>query len=196
MGNLLIATAEIEGIRPLLWHAFTPEAIPASGKRERTGVAGNDPTEWQRTVLITADRQLYLPPSAVFGCLREAARFTRKGRGSIQTAVAATLQVRDEQVLVDRFLPEGQLPTEPTALVYLYVTSVRNPATKGRNIRYRVAAAAGWRITFSILWDRTVVSRGEMEAVLIDSGRLVGIGNGRQIGFGRFEIQSFRVIEN
>jgi hypothetical protein len=194
MGNQLNARVTITGTRPLLWHAFGPDAIPVSGKRERTGVAGNDPEEWRRTVLMTESQQLYLPPDYIFGCLRDAARFTRKGRGSIQSALAATLQVLDERVLLDRFLPP-EPPTSDAAPVFLHVSSVRNPATKARNVRYRVAAAAGWTATFQLRWDRTVVSRGELEAVLIDAGRLVGIGSGRQIGLGRFEVGSFETID-
>lgn len=193
MSNILHASVQIEGTRPLLWHAFTPAAIPVGGKRERSGVAGNDPDEWRQTVLVTEDRQLYLPAAAVFGCLRDAARFTRRGRGSIQAAVAATLQVRDERVLVDRFLPDEPLPTDPDEPVYLHISSVRNPATKGRNIRYRVAASPGWHTSFTVQWDRTVVSRNELEAVLLDAGRLVGIGNGRSIGLGRFALRSFTI---
>jgi hypothetical protein len=196
MSNILIAQVQIGGTRPLLWHAFTPEAIPVSGKRERTGVAGNDPDEWKKTVLTTPERQLYLPSTAVFGCLRDAARFTRKGRGTVQSALVATLRVTDDHILVDRFLPPEPLPTSEQTPVYLHVSSVRNPATKARNVRYRVAANAGWQASFCVRWDRTVLSRGELEAVLIDGGRLVGIGSGRQIGFGRFEVRSFEAQES
>jgi hypothetical protein len=115
-------------------------------------------------------------------------------RGSIQSAVAATLQVADDRVLVDRYLPDP-LPTDIEAPVYLDIRSVKNPATKGRNVRYRVAASPGWALTFHILWDKTIVSRGEMESVVIDAGRLVGIGDGRAIGFGRFTVNSFDVTE-
>lgn len=195
MPNPLIATAAIEGTRPLLWHAFTPDAIPASGKRERTGVAGNDPDEWRRTVLTTAERQLYLPAAAVFGCLRDGARFTRKGRGSIQPALVATLQVLDERILIDRFLPAEPLSTDEQSPVFLHISSVKNPATKARNVRYRVAASTGWQASFRLRVDRTVISRGELEAVLIDSGQLIGIGSGRQIGLGRFAVRSFEVSE-
>lgn len=196
MGNLLISHVTIEGTRPLLWHSFGVDAIPVSGKRERTGVAGNDPDEWRRTVLITPERQLYLPASAIFGCLRDGARFTRKGRGSIQPALVATLQVLHERVLIDRFLPPEPLPTTEDALVFLDIRSVRNPATKGRNVRYRVAASPGWQATFAVRVDRTVISRSELEAVVIDTGRLVGIGSGRQIGLGRFDVRSFEVRED
>lgn len=192
MANILEAEVTIKGTRPLFWHVFGPDAIPLE-KQERTGVAGNDPEEWKKTVSYTKERQLYVDPSYIFGTIRDGAKYTKSGRGSIQTVVAATLQVVEDRVLVDRFLPEGELPTDPELPVYLDVRSVRNPATKGRNVRYRVAASTGWQITFHILWDKTLVNRGQMEAVLIDAGRLSGIGDGRSIGYGRFETVSLTV---
>lgn len=193
MGNILTAKVTVCGTRPLLWHRFGPDALPLE-KKERTGVAGNDPEEWKRTVLATKDGQLYLEPSYVFGCLRDGAKFTKKGKGSIQALVAATLQVMDDRVLVDRKMP-GELTTDDTQPVYLDIRSVRNPTTKARNVRYRIAASSGWSLTFNLLWDATIVSRGEMSAVIIDAGRLVGLGDGRSIGFGRFTVVDFVVNE-
>lgn len=77
----------------------------------------------------------------------------------------------------------------------MHIASVRNPSTKARNIRYRVAASAGWKLSFNLLWDKTIVSRGEMEAVCRDAGVLVGLGDGRSIGFGRFEIEEFQIAD-
>ena len=188
MANMITARVQIEGVRAILWHHFGPDALPLE-KRERTGVAGNDPEEWHRTVLMTAERQLYLDPSYIFGCLRDAARYTPKGKGSIQVALTATLQIADDRILVDRFVPEEPLPTDPTAAVYMDIRSVRNPSTKARNVRYRVAAAPGWTTRFTLLWDRTIVSQTEMRAVLHDAGQLVGLGDGRSIGYGRFTIR-------
>jgi hypothetical protein len=185
MANLLRATITITGVRPLLFNRFGPDTNPASGKKERTGVAGNDPEEWRRSVSVTAERQIYLDPTAIFGCLRDAARYTPRKRGTLQPWLASTLQVESERILVDRYLPDP-LPTDPEQLVYLDIRSVRNPATRARNVRYRVAAAPGWSTTFQISWDRTVVGRDEMKAVVLDAGRFVGLGDGRAIGFGRF----------
>jgi len=185
MANILTATIAITGTRPLLWNRFGPDTIPVGGRRERSGVAGNDPDEWKRSVRITTENQLYLDPTAIFGCLRDAARYTPRKRGTLQPFVAATLQVRDERVLVDRFLP-AHPSTDATQPVYLDIRSVRNPATRGRNVRYRVAAAPGWRTIFTIEWDLTIVSRQELLAVLLDAGRFVGLGDGRTVGFGRF----------
>lgn len=190
--NIVHMMVSICGVRPLLFHSFGPDAIPLE-KQERTGVAGNDPEEWKKTFLATKEGQLYLEPSYIFGCVRDAARYTKKGKGSIQAAMSATLQVLDERVLLDRFMPDmgagKSLGTDPDEPVYLDVRSVRNPSTKGRNVRYRVAASTGWRCRFTLMFDKTIVSRAEMESVLRDAGTLVGLADGRSIGFGRFTVE-------
>lgn len=205
--NILKARVEIKGTRPILFHHFGPDAIPLE-KQEKTGVAGHDPEEWRRTCLVTKDGQLFMPPTYIFGCVRDGAKYTKKGRGSIQKSVVATLQVTSDRVLLDRYFlgfPNGHSfdakTAEPPANdadlpVYMDIQSVRNPSTKGRNIRYRIGASTGWRCSFDLMWDKTIVSRNEIESVLIDSGKLVGLGDGRLIGLGRFDIESFQVEES
>jgi hypothetical protein len=191
MPNLLQAAITIEGTRPLIWNHFGPEAIPLT-KQEKRGVAGNDPDEWRQKVLFDpTTRQLYSLPIAIFSCLREAAKFTKKGRGTLMSDMGATLQVFNDRVLVDRYLPDEPIPTDQNEPVYLDVQSVRNPATKARNVRYRIAASPGWRAQFTIFWDKTIIDRTQMQAVLHDAGKLVGLGDGRSIGFGRFTLVSF-----
>lgn len=206
MGNILTAKVHIEGVRPLLWHRFGPDSIPLE-KQEKDGVAGNCPSEWRKTVLATKDGQLYLEPSYIFGTLRDGAKYTTRGRKTLRDVVAATLQVTDDRILTDRHFvgfPNGhsfdiktaETPSEdPELPVYLDVRSVKNPATKARNVRYRVAASVGWNIIFNIMWDKTMVSRQEMEAIAIDAGRFIGLGDGRNIGFGRFTVESFDVSD-
>lgn len=187
---IIEARVSIEGTRPLLWHHFGPDALPLE-KGERTGVAGNDPEEWKKTVLYTSNRQLYIEPSYAFATIRDGAKYTKKGRGSIQTAVVATLQVTDERILIDRFLPEEPVRNALEEPVYVDVRSVVNPSTKGRNVRYRVAASKGWQATFNMLWDVTIVSRSEMKSAIRDAGKLCGIGDARNIGFGRFDVVDY-----
>lgn len=192
MSNIIKATVQVEGLRALLWHHFGADALPLE-KQERTGVAGNDPEEWRKTVLMTSSRQLYLQPTYIFGCVRDAAKYTKKGKGSLQSAVSATLQIEDARVLVDRFVPNEPIPTDAELPVYMDVRSVRNPSTKGRNVRYRVAASPGWKTSFTLVWDKTIIDRTSMQAILNDAGQLVGLGDGRNIGFGRFSVESFEV---
>lgn len=176
---MLQAKISIIGKRPILFHSFSVDSIPLE-KKERTGVAGNDPEEWKRSVLKTHENQLYVDSSYIFGCLRDGGKHIKSGRGSIQPKVASTLIVLDEQVLLDRFVPsESELTQDKTQPVYLDVRSVKNPATKGRNVRYRIAAASGWQASFTIEWEGTIVSRGEMQSVLSSAGSFVGLGDGR-----------------
>lgn len=206
MGNIITAAVTIRGTRPFWQHHFGPDAMPLE-KQERTGVAGNDPEEWRRTCSVTNDGQLYFDASYIFGCLKGGAVYTKSGRGNVSAKLAATLQVTDDKVLLDRFwpgFPNGHAfdtksaeppPRDDSQPVYMDVRGVVNPSTKGRNVRYRVSAATGWQATFHVLWDKTIVSRNEMESVLIDSGRLVGVGSGRKIGMGRFEVVSVELGE-
>lgn len=192
--NIATALVRIKGTRAVLWHRFGPEAISLE-KKEKIGVAGNNPEEWKNTVLKTDKNQLYLEPSYIFACIRDGAKYTRKGRGTLQPSISATLQVLDERVLLDRYLPKN-LTMDQNDLVYLDVRSVKNPVTKARNIRYRVCSSPGWSAIFNITWDKTVISKNEMNAVIIDAGMFSGVGDARNIGFGRFEVEEFNVIEN
>lgn len=198
LGNQIQATVLVQGVRPLLWHHFGPDAIPLQ-KQEKQGVAGNNPQEWQSTVCMTATRQLFVPNTYLFGCLRDAAPYTKRGK-RFQLEITSTLQILDDPVLItNRFVPaspshvqEGQQPIELPE-VYVYVAGVRNPSTGARNIRYRIACAPGWQCSFRLQWDKTVVPRELMQSLCLDAGRMVGLGDGRCIGFGRFEVLAFEL---
>lgn len=144
--------------------------------------------------MVTKEGQMYIRGTYIFGMIRDAAKYTKKGKGSLQSLVAATLQVEDPIILLDRFVPEaGDPPKDIAAPVYIDVCGVRNPSTKARNVRYRLGASAGWIATFGIIWDKTIVNRDQMRAILNDGGTLVGLGDGRSIGNGRFVVNSFEV---
>lgn len=145
-------TAEIKiiGTRPFWFHALPIEGF-GDKRKEKTGTAGNDPEEWRKTYRANEDGQLFMPPEMIFGCLRNAAKHTKKGRGSIMKIVAATLQVTDSQILFDRSMPKDDPPmNELDKDVYLDVRGVRNPSTRGANIRYRVALSPGWKATLNL----------------------------------------------
>src|SRR5580698_9817485 len=137
--NIVRVSVSITGKRPLLQHHFGPEALPLE-KGERTGVAGNDPEEWKRTCMVTVEGQLYIPGAYIFSALRDGARHTKKGKGSIQSLVGATLQVEEERILLNRWMPKD-ITTDHDQPVYIDVCGVRNPTTKARNVRYRLAAS-------------------------------------------------------
>jgi hypothetical protein len=194
MSNMLSALIEIIGTRPLLFNRFGPDAIPLI-RGERTGVAGNDPEEWKQRICWNEQRQLFLDAPAVFAMIRDGGRYTKRGRGTLQTAIVATVHVEEERIFLDRFLPEGTVPAEPTAPVFIDVRGVRMKASGARNVRYRLAASKSWRASFHVIWDKSLVSRNQLKAACIDAGKYVGIGDGRTIGFGRFEVSTFEVAD-
>lgn len=206
MSKLVQAQIEVKGIRPLLWHAFGREAIPLK-KGERTGVAGNDPEEWKRTVLTTKSGELFVRDTYFFACFRNGGKNTKKGRGSMMRDVGSTLQIVEMRVPIlgeDGVVltipnwnggPPETLSEDFENPIYLHVDGVTNPGSRAKNVRYRVAAKEGWRAKLTARWDATIVNRNIMETIAIDGGRLHGVGDGRAIGFGRFEIEAFVVKE-
>lgn len=184
---------KIRGVRSLLLHCFSNETLSLE-RKARTGVAGNDPYEWKNSYTSTKEGQLYVVPSYIFGCLREASFYTKNGRGSIQSKFSATMQVLEDKILFNRFMPTDEnefLSRQSDDDVYLDVRAVRNPTTKGRNVRYRVAMSEGWETEFTLQWDDTIVASAQVHQVLIDAGSLIGLADGRKIGFGRFEVVSY-----
>lgn len=205
MTNILSAKVSIRGIRFLAWHHFGVDALPLEA-REKTGVAGNDPEEWKRSVLMDDERKLYLLPTYFFGCIKGGGRTVKKGKGNLLTAIASTLQVVDDQIFVSNEADVLTLPNPPQMIeagsqktdklppCFVEIIGVRNPSTKARNIRYRVVAKAGWQCSFTLLWDATVIDRRSMEMAIVNAGQLVGIGDGRgSIGYGRFNVETFDV---
>lgn len=190
------AKITIVGKKPLLLNSFSEELLSFEGRKEKRGSKGNDPEEWKQTVMMDEDRKLFLGNDNIFACLKDGSKYVKEGRGSIQKKLVASLQIEEDRVfLEDRALPEeDELTRDATQKVYLDVRVVNNPNTKGRNLRYRIACCKGWRTSFHISWDASLVAVGKMQLAVEDAGNLAGIGDGRSIGFGRFDVESFTLI--
>ncbi|HJV16442.1 MAG TPA: hypothetical protein VJ546_03505 [Bacillales bacterium] len=190
------AKVKIVGKRPLLFNNFTLDSIPLE-RVKKTGVAGNNPDEWKTSYSATKDGQLYLDPSQVFGNIREGARYTKNGgRSTFQPTIASTLQILDNQILLNQFLTDiNAITKDSTQPVYIDARSVFMPRTRARNIRYRLAVNVGWEASFEIAWEETLINERQMESICRDAGIYAGLGDGRKIGFGRYDLSSFEVSD-
>ncbi|WP_414576239.1 hypothetical protein [Anabaena sp. CCY 9402-a] len=206
MDNILQAKVSILGTRTLAIHHFGIDALPLEAK-EKDGVAGHSPNEWKKTVLMDEERQLFLLPTYFFGCIKYGGKTVKRGKSNLLADIASTLQVMDDQIYICSGDGPIQLPDPPQVIeagtikseklpdTYVEVIGVRNPSTKARNIRYRVAVKPGWQCSFTILWDSVVVDRKSLETAIINAGTLVGVGDGRQsIGYGRFEVTGLTIL--
>lgn len=189
------ATMHCTGTRPLLFNVFSVEDLSTT-RKSKSGSAGNSHDEWRTKYRITKDRQFYLTPDCAFGCLKAAAAYTKIGKGNISKKLAATLQVFSDKILIDRYLPgewdnlsTDKIPTSTLEDVYLDIRGVMNPNTKGRNVRYRVSCKPGWQTSIDIGWDDSIISKEQIKSVVTDAGVLIGLGDGRAIGLGRFDAE-------
>lgn len=204
--NIVHVHVTIRGTRPLWQHGFGPDALPIK-PQEKSGVAGNNPEEWRKTCMIDEQGRPYVHDTYLFATIRDGGRYIKSGRSNLVRPIAATLQVLDDPIIItNRSWPgyedgSQSVPFDPnqvdpppmnlTAPLYLDVRGVRNPSTRSRNIRYRIALTKGWEMSFAIQFDKSIISREQMHSVLIQAGELVGVGSGRAIGKGRFTVVDF-----
>jgi hypothetical protein len=185
----------IEGTKPLLFNTFRHDALDS--KKAKKGSTGNNNEEWEATVLMDEKRRLYLLDTYFLGSIRGGGKYIKVGKGNLSKNMASTLEISGSKLyLIDRVVPEPkdllQLETEK---VYLDIRGVVNPMTKGRNLRYRVACSPGWQCEFIVSWDDYVISKENMKMCLENAGTYVGVGDGRSIGFGRFKINDFKMLD-
>lgn len=191
-------SVKIKGIRPFIFNAFRIESISNMAK-EKSGSAGNNPEEWKNTVL-EKDGQMYIPSSYISSCLKEGSKYTKAGRGSIQKSFISCSIVTSEICYMNRKLPEKwremtaqEFERDASKPVYLDIRGVMNPNSKGKNIRYRISLCPGWETDFEFTFDETVVSTSQIKKIVEDSGKMVGVGDGRILGYGRFSVESIEI---
>lgn len=189
------AKIEIKGSKPLLFHTFPIDTLDSG--RNKEGTTGNNADEWKRTVLMNEERKLYVLSSYITGCIIKGAKQIKVGKGNLSKKVGASLVCDDDKILLNglKVPEEKDLTRTSTDDVYLDVRSVVNPMTKGRNLRYRIAAKAGWIISTTISWDDVTVSKDHMKECVKNAGIYEGIGDGIKIGFGKFHLLSFSMVQ-
>lgn len=184
---------KIKGTKPLMIHKFNIETVRSLTK-VKTGSAGNDPEEWKET-FFEKNNQIYLPASYWFSCFKAGSVHSKVGRGTLQKTFIAGVIILDEITLLNRKIPENwremtfeEFGLDSSKPVYIDVRGVMNPNSKGRNVRYRICCSPGWETEVNMSFDETIISMAHVKKVVEDSGKLIGMADGRTLGYGRFEI--------
>jgi len=189
-------TITIKGTKPYLFHAFKVSVL--SSKKSLTGKAGDNPDEW-RTTIYNDGKRLYVPGLNMLSAIIAGGKYVKVGRGTLSTKVGSAITLLEDKIYFNYELPKDLDDITNESLidagqpVYLDIQGVRNPATKGRNARYRLALKAGWELQFSLDFDDTIISREQLDETMQALGKLVGFSDGRTLGFGRFEVTQFDV---
>src|SRR5579885_3566256 len=190
------AEISVKGTKTLLFHTIPLDAL--STKKMKGGTAGDDSSEWKKTVLMDAERRLYVYNTYFQSSICEAGKEIKVGKATIHKKLFSTVEVVEPKIFLDNLVvPEDKdLLRDDSLPIYLDVRAVVNPMTKGRNLRYRIAAKPGWTCTFHVVWDGRIVSKEHIRLCIELGGSLQGIGDGRKIGFGRYEMTNFEIQES
>jgi len=168
-------TTTIQGITPLLMHAYPMTPLPAGFEK----MPGEEQAEWA-AYRIKDTKELYIPAIAIQRTLVGAAKYSKgKGRASLQGNVAACVLVSPEYCGLGT--TQYNIDARPVVI----------PATGGRVLRYRPRLESGWVVSFDVEFDTELVSDKEVYKVIQDAGTRVGFLDFRPAckgSFGRFII--------
>lgn len=189
------------GKKPYLFHRFNIETITNQQKKPKEGSSGNNPSEWKETA-HTDGTKLYIPGFYIHSAITAGAKFVKIGRGTVSKHVSSALNILDEKIFfINRELPKPileltneEMSQDSNSPIFLDIRGVSNPNTKGKNIRYRLGLSSGWKIKVNFEWDDTIISKDQMKASIEALGKLVGLSNGRTLGYGRFDVEEFTII--
>jgi hypothetical protein len=190
---------KMTGTTPFLFNKFKIENVSNKNKAKH-GSAGNDPEEWKEKIWAEGVK-LFVPAYYVFGSVSEGAHYVKEGKGSIKKKLMGCLLVKGEKFYLNYELPKAiekieteDLTRDSSKDVYLDIRAVKNPMTKGKNVRYRLGMRPGWFLHVMLEWDDTILSKDNIKNAIEHAGKFVGIGDGRLLGHGRYICEDVKIF--
>ena len=183
---------KIKSGSPMLHHGSQAVGMEKTSKKRKGGDAllGN-PDEWNKTIYFDEKVGVYLPASVFEACLINAGKQFKIGR------IAATGYVKSGVFCMDEHLPflvDGTpVMTLDDKRINIDKRTVKNPSTKGRNMRYR-AKFDKWSSEFKLMvTSDDYINSDLLEEIINYAGMYVGVGDYRP-RFGRFTLESIKEV--
>lgn len=178
--------AVIEGTAPFLFHRWSVDSVEAKARAAK-GSAAKKTDDVESYVYRCADGTIGIPGQYLKGSIagpQGAAKFRQDPRSPRKSAL-------------DLYRAGVQVVTDVASLGsanWDYLDRQRVTVQRSGVTRTRPAFHPGWKATFRILvLTPEYVSSQDLHDVLVNAGRLVGIGDFRPT-FGRFQVNSFEVL--
>jgi len=182
---------KIESLAPMLHHSSQGLGMTETSMKKKGGDAlSGDSEEWKKTVYYDEAVGVYLPATNVEAALIEGAK-----QFKITGKATATKFFKSGVFITDDMLPFFVNGKKISTLDEVEVDkrTVKNPSTKGRNVRYR-AIFRKWESTFKILISADdYISEKLLTDVIDYAGLYVGVGDFRP-RFGRFKLSSIKAL--
>ena len=184
----------IEGVTPLLVHAFTDSDQLAATSGTRSSAAAGDrgtPQEQAASHLyIGEDGKPMIPQPNLLGCIIAGGSFFKSGKQKITTQryslIPACVAIQEITIPIEHKQP-WKVDTRP----------VRIPATGGRILRHR-PCFEDWRLSFTVDLDESEIGEKLFRQIVDAAGKKVGLGDYRPSTkgpFGRFVVINWAVVE-
>lgn len=179
-------TVRLEGRSPLLMHnprladpldPITQQLKELTGKRAKTEadhIAIGD-LEWRGGLYWDTDIGAFIPSFNVVACFFEAAKEWKLGK-KLGQAIHP----------LDMRLPLGvkDLKAFSAKADAHYRVTQKQGTSRIARTRPRFSQ---WTLTFACEWDELELGPKELPRIMERAGRVIGLGDGRKLGFGRFE---------
>ena len=176
----------IEGVTPLLMHAFTDAAQIAATEGTRNSAVGGteEPREQAESCLYTDnDGNPIIPQPNLLRCIMDAGKFFKNGRSKVTTQKSSLIPA-----CVD--IAELAIPLVSENGWKVDTRPVRIPATGGRILRHR-PCFDDWRLTFTLELDTEIISPKLLREIVDAAGKRIGLGDFRpdtKGPFGKFKV--------
>lgn len=183
---------EIQGVTPLLLHAFSDAAAADATEGQRAAMEGDrgTPREQAEACLYLHDGKPIMPAPNIFCCLVEAGKFFKTGKRqwtTTKTSLVPSALALDQTFYDLEHKEPWVVDTRP----------VRIPSTGGRILRHR-PSFNDWKISFDILLDEASMSPKTCRDLADAAFLKVGLCDFRPSCkgfFGRSKITSWKVVD-
>jgi hypothetical protein len=178
---------KIEGVTPLLMHAFTDADQQAASAGSRVSSAAGDrgtaKEQASEHLYLSADGEtIIMPQPNIFSCIVEAGKFFKNGKSKITTQKTSLIPACV-------FFNATEYPLEHDGWS-VDTRAVRIPSTGGRIQRHRPIFET-WAITFDVDLDTDEMSEKLFREIVDAAGNKIGLGDFRPATkgpFGRFKV--------
>lgn len=179
------ATATIQGVAPILFHAWNNEAVEEKSKAAKNSKARK--TDNVESYVYRCDNgNLGIKGEALHRAIIEAGRYRQDPRSPRKSAMD--------------LLKAGVIPltilADTGVQTWDYIDRSRVVVQRSAITRERPALSAGWKATFEFLVNTPeYIAPAFLLDLLTQAGRLVGLGDHRPT-YGRFQVVHFETKQN
>lgn len=173
---------ELKGVTPLLMNNPQSMIDKAQGEMKQITAKYDLEQDAKKLAYKTKSGELYIPATAIKGCLIGGASYRKFGKHTAKPILSAGVFIVPDQVL---------LGTKKYELDIRTVVIQRQRVVKAR------PTIKDWKVSFELNYDETLINDGEsmIKPILEDAGKRVGLLDFRpqKLGsFGTFEVTKWQ----